>query len=73
MYAPLSWFFLTNLQYYGELGVSSARVIRFPESGKSRGFAYVEFNTADGLEKALTSNGAVSRKLQTAKKKRREK
>jgi len=43
--------------FFCDLGVNSIRIIT--EDSRSKGFAYIEFTTQDGLKKALTADGLL--------------
>jgi translation initiation factor 4B len=40
--------------FFGELGVKDIEVVRDQASGRNKGFAYIEFETREGLENCLT-------------------
>jgi len=44
-------------EYFDGLGVKEIRLVKLPD-GRSKGFAFVEFETADGLSQSLAANGA---------------
>lgn len=43
--------------FFQDCDVSSVRIVEDKMDRKPKGFGYVEFNTVDGLKKALTLNG----------------
>jgi RNA recognition motif-containing protein len=43
-------------QFFEGLDVKEIRLVKLPD-GRSKGFAFVEFETADGLSSSLTANG----------------
>jgi RNA recognition motif-containing protein len=44
------------LEYFGELGVVSVRILK-GDNNRSKGYGYIEFETGQGLQNALLSNG----------------
>jgi translation initiation factor 4B len=46
-------------EYFGDLGIEEIRIVKDNESGRPKGYAYIQFTHREGLENALCADGEV--------------
>lgn len=46
-------------EYFDDLNPKSIKVVVDPNTGRSKGFAYLEFSDQESLQKALCADGEV--------------